>query len=114
QGSVAFTSMTAASVPLGARLTLICGGHGCPLGKPVVVKTPSGCKGKRCGGKRQTSALKTRNIDLTRYLHGRHFPVGSRLTILVQKPQWVGEVVTLTFGRQGPAKRTACLAPGKT
>jgi Bacterial Ig domain/PKD domain len=114
QSSLVFTSMTVAGVPLGARLTLVCGGHGCPLGKPVVVKAPSGCQGKRCGKKRQTSALKTRNIDLTRYLHGRHFPVGSRLTMLVRKRQWVGEVVTLTFGEHGPAKRTACLAPGKT
>jgi hypothetical protein len=85
-------------VPPGSVVEVSCRGHSCPF--KLVRVTPAARKTK---------------IDLTRVFKGRHFAVGTTISIRVVKPGWIGRVYTLTARRgKRPVGANSCLAPGST
>jgi hypothetical protein len=85
-------------VPPGSVVEVACHGHGCPF-KLIRLK----------------SGIRKTKIDLTHVFRGRHFAVGTTISIRVVKPGWVGRVYTLTARRgKRPVGANNCLAPGST
>jgi hypothetical protein len=94
-----------------ARVLVTCRGKGCPYAKRSTVVHAT----RRCGtgGTRRCSTHGT--IDLTRRLRGRRLRVGTRITVMITRPNWIGKYYRFTIraGRM-PKIRIACLAPGST
>jgi hypothetical protein len=97
-------------VPHGARVSVTCGGGGCPFGTLPNVKGAK-CSGKSCAhGKRGP-----RTVDLTSLFAGRTLAAGARLIVRVAKPDTIGRAWLLTLrGGKVTSHRGACLLPGST
>jgi hypothetical protein len=97
--------------PPGATVRLKCRGGGCPFAaRKIAVGGTKGCgskPGHRCGGH---SA-----IDLAQWLSGAQLSVGTRITVEIVKPGWIGKqyVFTVRAGR-APGVQIACLGRGQT
>jgi len=92
--------------PVGARVVVQCQGRGCPFGKRTIAVT----KGRRC---KATHTCARRTINLVPDFRGHRLRVGTRVTIEIVRPAWIGKYYRfIVRPRRGPRIRIACLAPG--
>jgi hypothetical protein len=103
-------TLTVKNVSIKATVTVTCKGGGCPYSK-VTMKVPLL---KRCGA-RHKSLCGTADVALAPRLKSRHLSVGTRITVIVSRPQWVAKYYTFTVrAARGPKSQVSCLAPGRT
>jgi len=97
-------------VPVGSSLLVGCHGAGCPFSTHLIVIGASrgcGAKGRTCGT--------DRTISLTREFHRSRLHVGTRVTLVITRPLWIGKYYAFTARASGPPSvRLACMAPGET
>jgi hypothetical protein len=100
-------SLAAHEVPVGARVSVKCSGHGCrPRPSTLLARRPK-CQGRRC-----SKTPTTLTIDLTPLFRGRRLAPGTRVTITITQPNSVGKIYTYTIqAGQAPRALTNCLAP---
>ncbi len=103
-------SISVEGVSLGTKLVITCRGHGCPVARRTI--TLSG--GVRCTptGKHHCGHSKG-PLDLSRTFRRHRLVVGTRITVEIRRPGWVGKVYSFLIrpGHQ-PRVRISCLAPG--
>ncbi len=116
-----FSQINAMSIdrlPGGAKATLSCKAKKgtCPISKHTVsVPKHRVCKGKGKKRKCKLVAPKQASVSLTRFVAGKHLSVGTKLTITMFEPGWIGKrfVFTMVKGHQPPDTVTA-MAPGSS
>ena len=54
-------------------------------------------------------------VDLIGPFRSRHLRVGTKISVLITRPDWIGKFYGFTIrGGRGPSIQISCLAPGKT
>ncbi|MDQ6820163.1 MAG: Ig-like domain-containing protein [Actinomycetota bacterium] len=104
-------SLLVSGVSLGTTVTIICKGHGCPFAKRT--STLSG--GGRCARatKHHCGPHRKGPVNLTRAFHRRRLIAGTRITVEISRPGWVGKYYSfLIRASRAPQVRISCLAPG--
>jgi hypothetical protein len=94
-------SLLSAQAPVGARITLVCRGHGCPVKREVRVLASSRSKAK-------VGLLVFRRFE-------RSLPAGIVLQIRIWKPGQIGKYTSFTIRRRKlPLRVDTCLDPGSS
>jgi hypothetical protein len=110
-------SLSILALPGGAKATLTCTGKGksgCPISKHTVsVPKHRVCKGKGKKRKCKLQAPKTALVNLSRFVSGKHLSVGTKMTVTMFEPGWIGKRFSFTIikNHQPPDTITA-MAPG--
>jgi hypothetical protein len=100
--------LTVYGAPVGASVVIDCHGRGCPFTEHVNAVTET----KPCGPKGKRSCQTSRTIDLAPDFQNRRLRVGTRITVAITQPLWVGEYYQFTVrSRRAPRVHVACLAP---
>ncbi len=93
----------------GATVLVKCHGQGCPFVHHVTVLT----KHARCGKKAKGMCLASGSFVVTPSFVRHRLGIGSRITIEIIRPSWVGKYYSFTVrARRGPRIQIGCLAPG--
>lgn len=93
----------------GATVLVRCNGHGCPFGQHSAVLT----KHTRCGKSAGMCFTHGSNYNVTPGFAGHRLAVGTRVTVEIIRPNWIGKSYRFTVrARRGPRIQIACLAPG--
>jgi hypothetical protein len=101
------TRLQIMGVPVGASVTVVCHGGGCPYASRSTKARAPKCKGKQC------KAPRTISINLAPPFKGRHLADKTRLTIRITDRGYIGKAYVFTIGRSvNPI--IGCLAPGST
>ena len=96
-------------VVTGATVLVKCHGQGCPFVHHVTVLT----KHARCGKKAKGMCLASGSFVVTPGFVRHRLGIGSRITIEIIRPNWVGKYYSFTVrARRGPRIQIGCLAPG--
>jgi hypothetical protein len=99
--------LRASGVGKGMTLRLACTGSTCPF-KSRTTAVKSSCS---AGGR--TACSTSSAIDLLPYFHNAHLPPGSRVTMRITRPRWVGKYYSFTVQAGHPPEiGLSCLAPG--
>jgi hypothetical protein len=111
-------SISIDALPGGAKAILSCKAKTgtCPISTHTVsVPKHRVCKGKGKKRKCRHVAPKQASVSLKRFVAGKHLSVGTKLTITMFEPGWIGKrfVFTMVKGKQPPDKVTA-MAPGSS
>jgi hypothetical protein len=102
-------SLVVQGVPWSARIEVSCRGKGCPSEYAITAAVArKRCKGTQC---RPMSSPPLRDFDLGRQFRGRHLAFGTRITIEIVKPGWVGKIYIFKI-KSWIGPEIACLAPG--
>jgi hypothetical protein len=110
-------SLSILALPGGAKATLTCvgkGKSGCPISKHTVsVPKQRICKGKGKKRKCKRQEPKSAFVNLTRFVSGRHLRVGTKMTLTMFEPGWIGKryVFPIVANHQPPDTITE-MAPG--
>ena len=93
----------------GARITASCHDRGCPFASHVTrVRGTTRCAHTHTCRGRGT-------IDLAPGFRNRSLAVGTRITVAITRPGWIGKYYRFTIrSRRPPGVQVACLAPGAT
>lgn len=104
-------SLTVGGLYEGSDVVVGCQGNGCPFrAKDFPVLRP-----KKCSPSVPANDCPPNNFFLTKYFAGHRLGVGSRLTILISHPSYIGKYYRFTVrSRRAPAVTIACLAPDST
>ena len=91
----------------GATITASCDNRGCPFGRHVTRVTRT----TRCA---HTHTCRGRGtIDLAPGFRNPRLAVGTRITVAITRPGWIGKYYQFTIRpRRPPGVKVACLAPG--
>jgi len=93
-----------------AIVTVKCHGRGCPYAARTL-KVP---QTRRCGADGR-GACTTGTVNVARTFNGHHLSVGTKVTIVVSRRQWVAKYYTFTIrAGRGPRTQVSCLAPDHT
>ena len=93
----------------GATVLINCHGQGCPFVNRATPLT----KQARCGKKTKGMCLAAGTFLVTPGFVRHRLGVGSRITIEILRPSWVGKFYSFTIrSRRGPRIQIGCLAPG--
>ncbi len=93
----------------GATVLVKCHGKGCPFAHHSTLLG----KRARCGKKTKGMCAASGSFLITPGFAKRHLGVGSRITVEIIRPNWVGKFYSFTVrSRQGPRIQIGCLAPG--
>jgi hypothetical protein len=106
-----YTTVTALVVngAVNANVLVKCQGAGCPFKRHTTLVTGS----RHCGLKATRTCLTHGTLDLTPQFRGRRLPIGTKITVMIVRPGWVGKYYMFTVrGGQSPRIRLSCLAPG--
>jgi hypothetical protein len=104
-------SLVVNGAPAGAEVLIGCHGRGCPFAKHVSVISPT----KRCGPKARRNCAADKTIELAGHFRKRGLHVGTRITVAITRPQWIGKYYMFdTRAGRAPRVQVACLAPGRT
>lgn len=96
-------------VPPGATVVVKCSGRGCPFAQhsSVLEKSTRSGRSPRMGFAHRTS------FNITPAFASRRLAVGSRVTVEIVRPNWIGNYYRFTMrAGRGPGVHIACLAPG--
>ena len=103
--------LAVSNVPAGATVFVKCHGGGCPFARHSAVLA----RVKRCGSKTSGMCSTHGGFDLTPGFATRHLTIGTQITVMISRPNWIGKYYAFTVrARRGPRIRIACLAPGGT
>jgi hypothetical protein len=95
----------------GATVLVKCHGHGCPFARHATLLA----QGKKCGQKAGRACVTSGSFNVAPRFAGRRLAVGTRITISILRPNWVGKSYRFTVrSRRGPLIQIGCLAPGGT
>ena len=95
----------------GATVLVKCQGLGCPFVHRVTVVT----KRVRCGKKAKGMCTAYGTFVITPGFARRRLGLGSRITVEIIRPNWVGKYYSFTVrARRGPRIQIGCLAPGRS
>ena len=98
-------------VPAHATVLVRCHGGGCPFAHRSMVLANM----KRCGTKTSGICSTHGSFDLTSGFATRRLAIGTQITVVISRPNWVGKYYAFTVrAHRGPRIRIACLAPGGT
>ncbi len=93
----------------GATVLVKCHGKGCPFAHHSTLVG----KRARCGKKTKGMCAAYGSFLITPGFAKHHLGVGSRITVEIIRPNWVGKFYSFTVrSRQGPRIQIGCLAPG--
>ena len=93
----------------GATVLVKCHGKGCPFAHHATLLG----KRTRCGKKTKGMCAADGRFLITPGFAKHHLGVGSRITVEITRPNWVGKFYGFTVrSRQGPRIQIGCLAPG--
>jgi streptogramin lyase len=100
----------------GSEVGLLCGGRGCPFMRHAVKITnahgsggSSLCKSSKCAG----TKLVTGHVNLAGVFRGRHLRPGSYISVVVEKPGWIGKSFRFQMRASAPPKvKIGCVAAG--
>lgn len=111
-------SMSIDALPGGAKAILRCKAKKgtCPIStRTVSVPKHRVCKGKGKKRKCKLVAPKQARVSLTRFVAGKHLSVGTRITITMFEPGWIGRRVAFTIVKSDQPKETVtAMAPGSS
>jgi hypothetical protein len=97
--------------PAGAEVLIGCHGRGCPFTKPLSVISGA----NRCGPKGRRRCATDKTIELAHDFRKRGLRVGTRITVAITRPQWIGKYYVFdTRAGRAPRVQVTCLAPGTT
>jgi hypothetical protein len=83
----------------GVKVVVTCHGHGCPFAR----RATSLSSGKRCGRKAKRPCPAPGMLDLSPTFAGSHLAVGTRITVSVIRPGWIGKSYRFTIrARRAP------------
>jgi Invasin, domain 3 len=103
-------SLIVNGAPAGAKALIGCHGRGCPFTRHV--RLISGTKPCEPKGRRECATDRT--IELARAFRKRGLYVGTRITVAITRPQWIGKYYMFhTRAGRPPRVEVACLAPGR-
>ena len=95
----------------GATVLVKCHGKGCPFAHHATLLG----KRTRCGKKTKGMCAANGSFLITPGFAKRHLSVGSRITVEIIRPNWVGKFYSFTVrSRQGPRIQIGCLTPGSS
>ena len=104
-------SLVVNGLPAGAEVLVGCHGRGCPFTKHVSVISQT----KRCGPKGRRKCPTDGTIELAGHFRKRRLHIGTRITVAITRPQWIGKSYTFdTRAGRAPRVHVTCLAPGTT
>lgn len=96
-------------VPSAADVLVSCSGHACPFAHRSSILA----KGMPCGKLVRMCFTHGHSFNITPGFGHRHLPVGTRITVEVTRPNWIGKYYRFTVrARRGPLIQISCLAPG--
>jgi hypothetical protein len=103
------TNLVVTGVPPGATVVVECTGRGCPFAHHSSVLANR----TRCGRSPRMCFGHGTSFNVTPAFASRRLAVGTRVTVEVVRPNWIGEYYRFTMrARRGPGVQIACLAPG--
>jgi Invasin, domain 3 len=104
-------SLVINGAPPGASVLVGCHGRGCPFNRRLTLIGET----RRCGPKGKRGCASGGAIDLAPEFRQRRLGVGTRITVAVTRPDWIGKFYTFTT-RAGfpPRVHVTCLPPGET
>jgi hypothetical protein len=92
----------------GVNVVVTCRGHGCPFARHAT----SLATGRRCGRKAKRACGAPGTLNLTPSFAGSHLGVGTRITVTIISPGWVGKSYRFTVrARRGPRVQIGSLPP---
>jgi hypothetical protein len=98
-------------VPARATVIVKCHGGGCPFAHRRLVLA----RMRRCGPKTSGMCLTHGSFNLTPGFATRRLAVGTQITIVIGRAQWIGKYYAFTVrARRAPRISISCLAPGAT
>lgn len=104
-------SLVVDGAPAGAEVLVGCHGRGCPFTKPLSVISGA----NRCGPKGRRRCATDKTIELAHDFRKRALRVGTRITVAITRPQWIGKYYVFdTRAGRAPRVQVTCLAPGTT
>jgi len=105
-------SLTLSGASVGTQLIITCRGRGCPFAR----HTKSVAKGIRCSPTARRRCAGHRGpINLTPMFRQHRLRVGTRVTIEIVHPAWIGKYYSFVIQSGRPPRvRISCLAPGAT
>jgi hypothetical protein len=101
------------SVSAGTSVVVKCHGGGCPFAKrSTMIHQSTRCPTR---GKHKCTTQRSRSFNLQSGFRGRRLRNGTRITIYLTRPQWVGKYYQFAIRAAAPPRiRIACLAPGSS
>jgi hypothetical protein len=104
-------AMLLTGVPYGSTVQMACHGHGCPFTtrRQLVPEPP------QCPSNGRAACATTTVVDLGPSFATRHLAVGTQVTIMIARPEYVGKYYSFTVrARNVPSVNITCLAPDST
>jgi len=103
------TKLVVNGVPSAATVLVGCSGRGCPFAHHASALT----KRTRCGKTNNGMCFTSRSFNITPAFASRRLAVGTRVTVEIIRPKWIGKYYRFTMrARRGPRIQIGCLAPG--
>jgi hypothetical protein len=102
-------SLVVNGAPAGANVLVDCHGQGCPFTdhRTVIAET------RRCTAKSKRRCATDGTIDLAPDFHRHSLHAGTRITVAITRPQWIGKYYIFdTRAGRAPRVHVACLPPG--
>lgn len=102
------------ALPGGAKVVLSCTGKKCPISKhTATVPKERVCKGKGKKRKCKMAEPTKGNVNLLKFVAGRHIPIGDHLVVSMVESGWIGKQYNFKMVKGGqPSKSINALAPG--
>ncbi len=97
-------------LPPSATVSVTCRGRGCPLAKRLATMART----KRCQTTpKQGKCPGLRTVNLTPAFQNRHLRPGTRISVKITRPGWIGKSYTFAArAARRPLIQVGCLAPG--
>ena len=107
------TSLVVNGVPSGAVVLVNCGPAAAAARSAT---TPASPKRTQCGKQNKGMCFTSgRSFNITPGFASRRLAVGTRVTVEIIRPSWIGKYYRFTMrARRGPRAQIACLVPGGT
>jgi hypothetical protein len=104
-------SLVVNGAPAGSRVLIGCHGRGCPFTKRLRAISAN----RRCGSRGRRKCATAKTIELAGDFRKRGLRVGTRITVAITRPQWIGKYYLFdTRAGRAPRVRVDCLVPGRT
>jgi adhesin/invasin len=99
-------------LPPNATVSVTCHGRGCPIAKRLA----STARSKRCQTPQKNGKCSgPKTVDLTPAFKNRLLRAGTRISVKISRPGWIGKSYTFTArAARRPTIQIACMAPGAT
>jgi hypothetical protein len=98
-------------IPAGGEVDVACHGRGCPFARDHVASVGKSCRASKCPKPRRPPGKA--GTSIAGLFKGKRLGVGTRITVSVVKPGWIGkEYIFTTRAGKAPTVKTACVGVG--